>query len=32
MKSSQLIDKQIADLKDWRGKTLANIRKNRPRS
>ncbi len=27
MKSSQLIDKQIADLKDWRGKTLANIRK-----
>jgi len=27
MKPSELIDKQIADLADWRGKMLANLRK-----
>src|ERR1700690_2376558 len=27
MKPSELIDKQIADLTDWRGKMLANLRK-----
>jgi hypothetical protein len=27
MNPSELIDKRIADLADWRGKTLANIRK-----
>jgi hypothetical protein len=27
MKPSELIDKQIADLADWRGKLLANLRK-----
>lgn len=27
MKPSQLIDKQIADLADWRGKMLANLRR-----
>ncbi len=27
MNPSQLIDKQIADLADWRGKALAGIRK-----
>jgi len=27
MTPSQLIDKQIADLPDWRGKTLARLRK-----
>jgi hypothetical protein len=27
MNASQLIDKQIAELGDWRGKTLANLRK-----
>ena len=27
MSASKLIDKQIADLKDWRGKTLARLRK-----
>ncbi len=27
MNPSELIDKQIADLKDWRGKMLANLRK-----
>ncbi len=27
MKLSELIDKQVADLTDWRGKMLANLRK-----
>ena len=27
MNPSELIDKQIADLADWRGKMLANLRK-----
>jgi hypothetical protein len=27
MKSSEIIDKKIASLKDWRGKTLAEVRK-----
>src|SRR6202046_2075013 len=27
MNASERIDKQIADLADWRGKTLANLRK-----
>ena len=27
MSASKLIDKQIAELKDWRGKTLARLRK-----
>jgi hypothetical protein len=27
MNASQLIDKQIADLPDWRGKMLAKLRK-----
>jgi hypothetical protein len=27
MKASELIDKKIADLPDWRGKMLADLRK-----